>query len=530
MSIVEQTRSYAVDLADSLLNGFTKQVKGSLQAPNGDENVKVFTAKGGSAVTLRNDTTSAAVIFDPEATLRNGQMSVSVFERDSSDAVIKASRVNIGRSTEEFISAGVLSSGIKVFNSSGVDVIGGTQTAAVLTSVPREISTITSTDVANFCANHERDLASGIVSRDDATMTMVMTDHFGKKMCLARTNTHSNLIKRVWDDGIGDRRNTIGESLGKTAATTNMGGAGTSLRSEATLIADTARTVLDTSVLTDANNPLTLATYMVDFDVYATFESPTTTDTDFTVDFAAFALDAAGAVVGRRDMHDVKAITSGAQLQLSCGGTITSSTVPISRVIVVIDRTLVDQSTLNYTPTRSTNVVAAYEETADIAARPIHVCVLEGLNASATINLNTFAVLTGVPDSTNVFISSSSPSDSEIYDTNSVEIFLRSISRALPRAFTVSGHAAVTKHLTAMYGSEEVSIAFQAMSFESVAKHAQKLRSVAHKAGKELADAMDALEPIVSTSGKIMSMLPGPVGTAGSLMSRGANAYNNMRS
>jgi hypothetical protein len=528
MSIIERTKRYATELADSALNGFEKQARGDIAAPNGDENVKIYTAKGGSAVTLNSTTTSATVVFDPEASLRNGQLNVTVFERDSSGTVGYEQVVNLGRSTAEFISAGVLSSGLKVFNSSGVDVIGGTQTAAVLTSVARNVSTLDSTDVANSCANHERDMVSGVVSREDATMTMVLTEHFGKKMCLARSNTHANLVRRIWDDGVGTRSTTTGESLSHTSDTA-MDAVGSSSRADSAIISGTTYHVLDTDLLSDANNPLTLATYMADFEVNAVMDAPTTTDTDYLVDLKALALDAAGNVLSSRKVRDVTNVTSGQQFILSGSGTLTSTTVPIARVIVAIDKNLTDQANLDFLASPSSSKVVAYEETADIAARPIHVCVLEGLNSSATLNLSSFAVLTGVPDSTNVFIASATPASDVVYDTNAVEIFLKSMSRALPRAFTVSGHSAVTKELTAMYGDEEMTVAFKAMSFDDVARRVKHAGSMAKKAFREIESMAQKSEPMMRNAGGVMSRMPGVVGDVGDALIVGADMMRSRR-
>uniref|UniRef100_A0A2V0R8W2 Uncharacterized protein n=1 Tax=viral metagenome TaxID=1070528 RepID=A0A2V0R8W2_9ZZZZ len=505
MSYTSKTKEYAIEVAQTALSSFERQARGTLEAPNGDENVRLYTAKGGSAITMSSTVTSATIVYDPEATVRNGQLNVVAYGRNSSGQVVQVSSVNLGRPTDEFLSVGVLSSGLKVLNSSGVDVIGGTQSAGILTSVPRDISTLDSTSLANACSNHERDLASGVISRDESTVTVCMTEHFGKKMALCRSNTLGNIVQRTWDDGIGNRKRTIGQSLGptenKTLSTTNVNA------SDADVIATDSLRIMDTNLLDAANNPLTLATYSASFTAYLQMGDPDITSISHPSVYVMLALDAANNVIGRSEIRDIVSVTDNQNYSVRLTGSVSSSTVPIHRVVVgatysegvAVEIVVASASTFSLT---------AFEETADIAARPIHVCVLEGLNASATLNLTSTAVLCGVPDSTNVFIGATGSTVPEVYDTNAVEMFLKSIARTLPRAFTISGHGAVTRSLTAMYGDESVDLAFKAMSFSDVSKKAADLVRQATKLRHELA-------PYVETVGAAASMLPGTAGAVG---------------
>jgi hypothetical protein len=172
--------------------------------------------------------------------------------------------------------------------------------------------------------------------------------------------------------------------------------------------------------------------------------------------------------------------------------------------------------------------VTGFEETSDIPTRPIHVCVFEGLNLGATININTFSVLTGVPDSENMFISAGDD-EGEVHDFNAVDMFMRSVSRVLPRAFTVSGHGAFTHALGTMYGSEDVTIAFKAMSFDTVAKRVKKIGAATKRFGKDAVKMLDELEPHLEKYGGAMSMLPGPLGSAGLGMMAAGQMGRTMR-
>lgn len=308
MSYVQATKAYAIDVAEASTNAFNKQARGDIEAPGANENVRLFTAKGGSAVTLSGSTTSASVVFDPEASLRNGQLHVNVFERNAAGKCTAVQSTNLGRPSSEFLSCGVLSSGLKVFNSSGVDVIGGTQSSAVLTSIPKDLSTMSSTELSNSCANHERDLISGVVSRDDSTMTTTFSNHFGQKMALCRIDTEANVVKRIWDEARGNRRSTVGESLSFVVPTDmNVPDSGT--LTDAQITAELAasptytggstpatggRVFLDTARLTAANNPLTLATYTVDVNAYLQFQNASGDVPAYFLSARVYAMDAAG--------------------------------------------------------------------------------------------------------------------------------------------------------------------------------------------------------------------------------------------
>jgi hypothetical protein len=288
--------------------------------------------------------------------------------------------------------------------------------------------------------------------------------------------------------------------------------------------------LIDTARLSDAFNPLTLATYSADVEGYVEFNDPgSSATTNQRVDFKIYALDAADNIIASNLVIRRETFIDNKGTGIHFVGSVTTETKPISRIvvgIVTIGTADIDNVTV---ATNTTAKITAYEETADIAARPIHVCVLEGLNASATINLNSSLVLTGVPDSTNVFISSAASGDVAVYDSNMVEIFLKSVSRVMPRAFSVEGHGALTRTLDAFYGSEPVSISFKAMSFEDVRKGVQKAARLAKKTGSDLTAALAEIEPMLRGMGMPLSTLPGPAGMAGNLMLAGADMGRRMR-
>jgi hypothetical protein len=282
----------------------------------------------------------------------------------------------------------------------------------------------------------------------------------------------------------------------------------------AMLAANPGLIVLDTARLTNERNPLTFATYEAQFEAYIGFAAHTA-DGAVAFNYRCFALDAAGAVIQEIRGDDRGSIKANSKFDSTVTGAFKSTTVPIHRVVVFMaaQTGFVISESLEATVTKSK--VTALEETSDIPARYIHTCVLEGLNAGATININSTAVLTGVADSTNVFIGAANDqSDAFAIDTNAVNVFMSSISRVMPRAFTSEGHQMLTRTVTGMYNDESVGVAFQAMSFSDVQRAVKRVGKVAKMAKSEL----EHYAPMIEDVGAKLSLLPGPVGTVGSAM------------
>jgi hypothetical protein len=557
-------KEYAVDLADACFNAFTRQAKGDLISPDGDESARIFTAKGGSAITTQSTTSSAVVVYDPEISTRSGQLGAIVYERNSSDVVTKVSKISIGRPTSEFLAAGVLSSGLKVSNSSGTDVIGGSQTSAIVNAMPEKVATLTATDVANFVPDHERDMVQGVGSRDDATMTIMATSHLGSKRGLCKSKTISNVATSTFSAGeISATANvTIGTTMNyRTGVADNanianiaVGASNIELtdaqvqaaldapdalfRAGADSTTDGIRVFMDTGRLNAGLSPLTANTYAAEVSGQIMLGTPSAV-TIYRAGWLVVGIDAAGNVIKEAQLNIDRLISTASTVSTTTGqnrpifvvnGTIHSTTVPIVRVAVVAKRlfnygnTDPDQASADipadeYYPDGSGFEVRAYEEMADIPARGVHVTVLEGLNASATVNVSAFTVLSAIPDSTNMFISTASAFELEDFDGHAASMFVRSLARSMPRAYTVSGHSVFTTYMKAMYGSEEIEVSFKALSFKQVAEMVKKSGRLAKASVHEIESMLKELQPILSTAGGAMSNVPGPIGAAGAMIS-----------
>lgn len=507
----KDTEDYAYEVASYAINPFSSQVSGSVLAPMNDDNSRLFSSKGGASVILGNATRSAVVMFDPEGSLRNGQLRAIVYERNAADTVVAQQTVPVGRASSDFLAAGVCSAGMKVANTSGIDTISGTQTAGVLLSVPRDVTTMSGTDLTNFSLDHERDLAMNVVSRDDSTMTVATTPHFGSRMSMTRTNTNANVIRRSHTSSTVVGENMIADN-------------GTVLPQYATvadaLAGSSALLALDTGRLGTANNPLTLATYSADISmtlVVSDTDAPNASGTfNIHVRFKIVALDAANNVLDTDEVYYSQPETLQNQnMAYVVQSSLASNTSPIHRIIVyTIDIASAAALTVS-NPTgqkQSAAVVTAFEECSDIPVRPIHFCILEGVNAGASLSINAGGLIAGVPDSDNAFISTGLNATGKVVDSNLVGMFLKSVARSLPRAYTLDGHGAVERQITGFFNEKEMSLALRAMSFDTISRAVKKTTKLAKKARKAVSGAVEVLEPFLEAGGAAAMATGTPMG------------------
>jgi hypothetical protein len=260
---------------------------------------------------------------------------------------------------------------------------------------------------------------------------------------------------------------------------------------------------------------LTLATYNARLKGYIRINAGTGAEyDDYMASFRIMGLSAANEIVSEADVRDITVVKVNNTFDLTFDTTFSSPAKPIARVVAFWTRYVGPDVTESVRVQDTVFLLSSLEETADIPARPIHVCVFEGLNNQATLNINSTAVLTGVPDSTNVFISSAKSASTDLVDGNAVEMFLRSVIRGMPRAFTVAGHGSVERSVNALFGTEEVALTFKAMSFSDVTRGLKTIGSRAKDAKRFAEQAL----PYVDDAARIASMLPGPIGTAGSMV------------
>jgi hypothetical protein len=164
-----------------------------MASPGSASGARIYVSEGSGTISAIDDTVkNIVVVYDPEATLRRGQAQMIVFERNSAGVVKKVSAVKVGRSSTDFLAAGVVSSALTVKNTSSVDQIAGAQTQATLYSVPKTIKSLTASDLLQFATDKDSHLISNVTSKMDHTVTNSPTDHNGVSMALLRDKAFSN--------------------------------------------------------------------------------------------------------------------------------------------------------------------------------------------------------------------------------------------------------------------------------------------------------------------------------------------------
>jgi hypothetical protein len=420
--------------------------------------------------------------------------------------VIAVNRVNIGRPSTDFLSGGVISSTLTCANTSAIDTIAGSQTQAVLYSVPKSVSSLTATDVLQYTTDKDMHLVSNISSKQDNTRTYAITEHNGERTALLRDKARSNMAEIEF---------SISASTSAAQGFTGnddlavVGSPATYTASDAIYHSDNDATY----------SPFSLATYVAHLALTLELEVKALTATLENAELIAVAFDAAGKAIDSLQVNvdPSEGVPVTEKFTTHVDVNLTSETVPISSVGVFIQK--INGST---TPTcvlkRTTGVssgrVSATEETADIPGRPIHFAVFEGLNAAASLNVHAANVIAGTPDSANAFISGGGATD-DVFDYGIVNSMLLTFKHTFPRAYTGLGAQAASMALKEWFELEGMVIAMEARSFKKIGKTFKKLIKGAKQARSTVSKVADVAAPIMKEGGLILaSGAFGPKGQA----------------
>uniref|UniRef100_A0A2V0RMV6 Uncharacterized protein n=1 Tax=viral metagenome TaxID=1070528 RepID=A0A2V0RMV6_9ZZZZ len=430
--------------------------------------------------------TNALVIFAAEDTLRNGgRMGVRVILRDSSNAVVKEIWVPLTTASNDLIAAGVLSSGLKIGNTSGYDKSSGAQMAAVLLSVPEKLSTMTATDILTF-ATRKRNSTLGMSDRSSATVTVSPTRHLGANMSLLRPGALSNIVSFAEHIEKHDFI-PLADSVGTRNQTT-----------PAIMLAAAASHFFDSDV---HGSPLNFATYTAKINgtimVYEGAGYNAIQNGVYSKHYV-LALDSAGNII---DSHELSApITRNAFsnssaayeiVNFNVNVTLQSSTVPISRVVIGEESYIrLNDGALGegdasadvsgfFSPGGFALDFEAIERTADIPARPIHIALVEGLTTGATITLQASAIVTGLVDSSRSFLAGSEDDDDEedpsrIIDHALALVYFKAIEKNLVRAGSSDGFGVMKAAMAEVISSTPPEAILSASSYSMLSSGVRK--------------------------------------------------------
>jgi len=456
-----------------------------------------------------------------------------VYERDSNDVCKKVSQVFIGRTSTDFVSAGVISSTLAVRNTSASDDIAGTQTHAVLYSHPKTIDSIGATDLLQFASQKDLHLVSNINSKEDHTITNAYTEHVGAQKALLRDAAISNRASTSF---------SVSASNSQAQGFIGNGVAASSPISKTTVTVGSSPTVANAlfdSGRDSAFSPFTLESYSGHVSLNLALASGAVSQSahDLVLTLTACLLDAAGKALAVQDFT-YNPIAPGDTLaaediiDVMIDSTLVSTTVPAARICVFVKS--YDQSATPIPVARaaqiSSGTVEALSEIADISERGVHFCVLEGLNAAAAINVQAANILSGVPDSNNAFISSGSKS-SLILNYAIITNMLVTFRTMMPLAYTGFGRDGVQETLARYYELEGMSVKMQAMNFADIGRALRSLERIGRTARKTGSQIADIADPALRYGGAaLMTGILGPQGQGvGAGMLAGSAAIQKAR-
>uniref|UniRef100_A0A2V0R8X5 Uncharacterized protein n=1 Tax=viral metagenome TaxID=1070528 RepID=A0A2V0R8X5_9ZZZZ len=528
-SVVDNTLLYAKSVAEAAIAPQQSGIRGNLPAPMSEDNVRMYSHPGAGSVTVTASTCkSAIVIFDPEASFRNGQANVQVVERDGSNAAIKVSTVNIGTASKDYISAGVISGSLSVTNSSGRDAVAGTQTHAVLYAVPKNLTTLSATQLLNAVIDKNKDSMQGVRSANDSTTSVALTNHFGTKTNLMREFATGNVVQhnrnfgRVFDGGAGSvncfnstwtQTGDISADLIRSAPATNA--------------------FFRTDLATGNDSPFTLATYEVSLDIQVKFRNETAAVDSAAIVLRAFAVDAAGDSIKTDSSRQSLTFgpdsdaTGGDAFTVSYHIHISSDDKPIKNVYVGMPEIRGLSGALSLS-NEATAKLTTYEQCSDVASRPIHVCVLDGLNDSATISISAGLSVAGVPDSDNAAISGSI-ANLELYDDEIISQYLKSVSRGLKHVYTQEGADWLFQTIGSWSDSPELQREVYAMKMKRFMRGVKKAGEIAKKIHKGTSEAARELMPYAEAAAPLLLASGNPAAmAAGGALTGGIETFNKM--
>lgn len=517
----DKTIDYVRDITTLMHNPLGKTASGSMRSPASSSGSQVFVQEGSGTVKVTPTTcTNAILVYDPEISLRRGRAAVTVYERNSNNEVIKVNTVNIGRVSTDFVSGGVISSTLAVKNTSASEEISGTQTQAVLFSIPKQVTDITATDLLQFATDKQGHLVSNVNSKEDSTITNSFTEHVGAKQALLRDKASSNVASAQFHVSAS---NQAVQGFIAPSDTTQVASTTISIGATPTITNGVLTSAIYDSGADASYNPFSLESYSAELDAslalqnFGDLTAGAQADQEFK--FVVAALDAAGVVLTFTEVSTnpfageiggtVESLTD---FDVHFNVNLSSTTVPIARVAVFF--TDGAQSKVCRTSKVSSATVKSVTENADISERGVHFCVLEGLNSAAAINIHGANVIAGVPDSKNAFISSGAKND-DILNYAIITNMLVTFRTMMPRAFTGFGRGEANEMLAQYYALEGMKVKIAAMSFGDIGRAFKMIGRHATQARKGASQAARIADPFLKYGGAgLMTGIAGPQGQA----------------
>lgn len=375
---VETTSGYISSIMKAMANPRAGQVSG-LPAPMATNNSMLFSYEGSGSLVTNATTTRVVIMFDPEITLRTGISAAHAAEFNTAGVCTALTTFEVGRTASDFAASGVVFSAMKVENTSGTQYVSGQQSQAIVYTLPKTTFDITMSKLQTLVMRKSQDIAS-CASNKDGTTSFAPSEHIGSNIAPYMRNT----IMRSTQTWFG-----IGSSA-------NFGIIMSSLTSA--LNSTVPLPIFDSDAYASAagSRPFQGYTTGYELDLKLNISDTTAPLPGTNLAFAFRLYDHAGALLAKNDVVSGAILTtSPAQNTLSVHWKVCDTPRPIARLVVDV----VNQGTLDATATITMvlGVLTTITEGSDIPCRPVHYCVLEGVNPSASISVRCDTVLAAIP-------------------------------------------------------------------------------------------------------------------------------------
>lgn len=447
-------------------------------------------------IALASGTTSVLTMYDPELTLRNGQTAATVFERNASNVVTNVQRVLVGTKGSNYASAGVIASELKVSNVSGRDDLSGFMTSGVIVAGPNDIGSMTSNDLSNIITDKEAYYVRA--SAKEGTITWSGSNDFGARTTDCREGfetdlTAGNFTLNSSNTGLKDgflkgfanasdpqlsTADVFDTATGNTTASfhTALEGGGVSPVQNAFF--DSRRRNTQDNELSDFQKALSYNSYHVKGflgvnvlvqDEEEVSKVRTTTKGRFEVallgsdnkvigSVTVKAIDGvrSSAIVDGNDNSDHQSKKNFVSLQ---GYFDVRTSEPVknlaigffndSAVTIGFGGTNEKSSGNNGALQEAHISLTISEQVSSISARPIHISIIEGVDAGQSIAIQCGALIAGVLSSSNLPFQPKPYAAS--HSSDGVRSLLVAMSNDLPHALIMSEHATLKSSLALLF-------------------------------------------------------------------------------
>lgn len=517
------TNDYVKSLFAMMLNvDHARSLNGRLASPT-NPNTNIWLCEGIASPTLVVGATSFTTVFEPEITLRSGQLSCTLYEFNSARELISERVITASAPSTEFSAMGVICASMQVKNTSSTQDTAGSLTIASVNFEPKQVHNLSQTNLIQK-SNYPTDVTS-VDMRTDGAGGFCMTSHIGEKLSTTEALTVSNRSEVTTHWVMKPSTNTAGTTaaggapnkVGWSQWAENFldGGTPTAARDEVTNSAKTR--IWDSKYCVDIGQP--------DVFKHSTRGARIKFETRMKMgqgdyDFCCVILDHAGnimaseiktqAAFGSSETsayikHSISLDFEFAQMPKAIGRAFiycsALSTADLSYITASSGSIAtgdadegVGSDSVN-SPTGEVTVTSISQDS-DIPDRPILVSVGEGVNALASIKISIQALVGAIPSSSNTFVSGSLSRDNGVNDT-AVQGYLKTVGKMVRRTYALSTAEEYANTIGSIHNMPEHSELLEAFSFSDIAKAVSSAARMGYDAVRRAQGYIRSAKPII---------------------------------